>query len=205
MAETMTSKPSAPVTIENIEQASSNFYWTYDTKAGVFNIQTTVRGILTLDQIKAHIKSELEAIAHVVSLGGQAKQVGRNAYEPTTPLPEPTPVEAIIAETMTGGNILPIKEEPVRVDVEEKPNVDIFDTKKLVVSINAGKMYFKVKGGRWMPYGVTVWDEVLVSAGIPVHKLEGKEYDLEGYKATAVLKPDGKPQKVIKLEKVSQN
>lgn len=217
MAETTTSKPSAPVTISNPEQASSNFYWTYETTGGVFNLQTTVRGILTLDQIKAHIKSELEAIAHVVSLGGQAKQVGRNAVDqqpPASPLPEPTPADEIIAEVMandplwnTGGNeviVSTVIPEQAGQVATSAPQPDIFQTEKLICTITNNKKYFKVKGGNWMKYGIVVWDEVLIAAGINVANLEGKEYNLQGYRATFIRREDGKPEKVVKLEKVSQ-
>jgi hypothetical protein len=186
------------VTIDNPEQASTNFYWTYETQSQVFNLQTTIRGILTFEQIQAHIKSALEATAHIHSLGGQAKQVGKNAYEtPAAPLPEPTTVDAIITEATKLS--LPAEESKGVVKTQN----DIYDTEKLLVTITNGKKYYRVKGGMWMKYGVTVWDEVLVKAGIPVGQLEGKEYDLKGYKATFIRKADGKPDKVTNLEKVT--
>jgi hypothetical protein len=177
------------VTIDNPEQASTNFYWTYETQSQVFNLQTTIRGILSFDQIQAHIKSALEATAHIHSLGGQAKQVGRNAYETPAPLPEPIVTEMVNKPAEEKGVV--------------KTQSDIYDTEKLLVTITNGKKYYRVKGGMWMKYGVTIWDEVLVKAGIPTGKLEGKEYDLKGYKATFIRKADGKPDKVTILEKVA--
>ena len=187
--------------IDNPEQASTNFYWTYETVNGVFNLQTTIRGILSFDQIKAHLNSGLDAAAQVVSLGGMAKQVGKSAYEPAaSTLPQPTPVDTIIAEAMASD---PLWNQST-VPAQTAPAQDnVFDTEFLVVTISNSKKYFKVKGGPWSKYGVTIWDEVLVSAGIPVGKLEAKEYDLKGYKATIVRKADGKPEKVVKLDKVS--
>ena len=182
------------VTIDNPEQASTNFYWTYETQSQVFNLQTTIRGILSLEQVQAHIKSALEATAHIHSLGGLAKQVGKNAYEtPAATLPVPTPVDVIVTEMAN----VPASEGVV------STQSDFYDTEKLLVTLTNGKKYYRVKGGMWMKYGVTVWDEVLVQAGIPVGKLEGKEYDLKGYKATFIRKADGKPDKVTKLEKVA--
>jgi hypothetical protein len=183
--------------IENPDQASTNFYWSYETVNGVFNLQTTIRGILTPDQIKAHVKSALEANAHIVFLGGTAR--GKYESSQGATLPTPTPTDAIITETM---NADPLWNQSTPAQATET-NPNVFDTAKLLVTITNGKKYFKVKGGPWMKYGVTVWDEVLVQAGIPVGKLEGKEYDFINYKAAYSLRADGKPEKVIKLEKVA--
>jgi hypothetical protein len=203
--ETTTSKSDTPV-IENIEQASSNFYWTFETVNGVFNFQTTVRGVLSPEQMQAHIKSLMEMNAHIVSLGGQAKGTGKYDNPNAAVLPQPTPVDAIITETMKADPMWnpPEANQPSTPSGATEPTQDnVFDTSLLVVSINNGKKYFKIKGGNWSKYGVTVWDEVLATAGIPAARLEGKEYNLTGYKATIVRKPDGKPEKVVRLEKVA--
>ena len=181
--------------IEIPDQASTNFYWSYETVNGVFNLQTTIRGVLTSDQIKAHVKSALEANAHIVFLGGTA----RGKVESGATLPTPTPADAIVTEAM---NADPLWNQSTPTQATET-NPNVFDTAKLLVTITSGKKYYKVKGGRWMKWGVSVWDEVLVAAGIPVGKLEGKEYDFLGYRATYTLKADGNPEKVIKLEKVA--
>lgn len=188
--------------IDNPEQASTNFYWTYEymTPQGqsqVFNFQTTFRGVLSLGQMANHIRMALEGTAYIAGLGGLAKQVGKSAYEtPAAPLPQPTPIDQIITEQ---ANLPFPTEEPN----QPKPTGNTFMAEHLAVNIANGKKYFKVKGGQWSKYGVTVWDEVLVKAGIPTGKLEAQEYNLKDYKATYVLKADGKPDKVILLEKVA--
>jgi hypothetical protein len=182
--------------IENPDQASTNFYWSFETVNGVFSFQTTIRGVLNPDQIQAHIKSAFEANAYIISLGGTAR-AGTKNEAPATPLPEPTPVDTIITEATKLS--LPAEETKGVVKTQN----DVYDTEKLLVTITNGKKYYRVKGGMWMKYGVTVWDEVLVKAGIPVGKLEGQEYDLKGYKATFIRKADGKPDKVTNLEKVA--
>lgn len=200
MAESTTSKPNAPV-IENPDQASSNFYWTLETEKGVFNFQTTIRGILTPEQIVAHVSSSVAASKHVTEIGGFAKDL-RDKYSsaPAAKLPEPTPVETIVAEVQNADPILQPATQPA---TQPTASAETFSTEKLVVSISNGKKYFKIKGGQWAKYGVTVWDEVLIAAGIPVGKLEGQEYNLPSYVATFVRKADGKPDKVTKLEKVA--
>jgi hypothetical protein len=187
---------SKPVTIDNPEQASTNFFWKYLTETGEFNFQTTIRGILTFEQIQEHIKSALAATAHVSSLGGQAKQVGKQ--EDKTPEPLPQSTQTIIAT--------PMPVEPVYVPPEEQKTDEefVFDAEELECTTTNNKQYFHVKGGPWKKYGVTVWNEVLARAGISPEQLEGgKTYALVGYKAYYIKKADGNPKKVVRLEKVA--
>lgn len=188
--------------IENPEQASTNFYWTLQDEKGVFNLQTTIRGVLSADQIALHLNSAIMATKHVTARGGVAKDL-RDKYSapaaklpevPTATLPEPTPVDTIIAT---------VAQNDPTLNPPAPATAETFPTEKLAVTISNNKKYFKIKGGPWAKYGVTVWDEVLVAAGIPVGKLEAKEFNLPNYIATYVRKADGKPDKVIKLEKVA--
>jgi hypothetical protein len=81
-----------------------------------------------------------------------------------------------------------------------------FDAAELVGSTNAGKTYWKVKGGRFTQYGVTVWPEVLTAAGFDAAALDpARIYDLTGYKALYANKADGsgKPDKVTALAKAA--
>jgi len=208
-----------PVTIDNPEQASTNFYWKYLTSAGNFNLQTTIRGTLTYEQIVAHINSALAAASHVTNIGGLAKQVGRDTEEaPSVPLPQVS-----VAQSVPAGTALPvvpqvqapIPQAPVvpqttaipqppaaQVQAPQQPAELSFISQKLICEIKNNKHYFKITGGRWPKYGVTIWDEVLVAAGINPN-LEGQTYDFAGYKATYTLKANGDPEKIIKLEKVA--
>ena len=190
--------------IENPDQASTNYYWSYETVNGIFNFQTTIRGILTPEQIHAHIKSALESNAHIISLGGVARGAGRDGNPNASEIPKTTTVDQIIANM---GELDPAwtPEAVVPSSTESQTSTDdnTFISELLVCTITGGKKYLKVKGGKWLKYGITLWDEVAVAAGIPVGKLEGKEYALPGYKATFIRKADGNPQKITKLEKVA--
>jgi hypothetical protein len=191
---------SKPVTIDNPEQASTNFFWKYLTETGEFNLQTTIRGILTFEQIQAHINSELAAVAYVVQLGGQAKQVGKQPEKPAEPLPQSLP------SPITYSAPMPVEPEPIYVPTEEQKTDEelVFDAEELKCTTTNNKQYFHITGGRWKLYGVTVWDEVLVQAGIAPNTLEGgKTYALVGYKAYYIKKADGNPKKVVRLEKVA--
>lgn len=79
-----------------------------------------------------------------------------------------------------------------------------FMAEKLTANVTGGKTYWKVMGGRFAKYGVTVWPEVL-NAAIANGLLPGddelnpmREYDLAGLTACYV-ENDGKPQKVTRL------
>lgn len=72
-----------------------------------------------------------------------------------------------------------------------------FQASTLEASITNGKTYWKVKGGRFTQYGVTIWPENLAEAGLKPDPL--KTTDLTGWTAHYITKPDGKPDKVIKL------
>lgn len=74
-----------------------------------------------------------------------------------------------------------------------------FPAQALSSSSNAGKSYFKVKGGRFTKFGVNIWPEVLAAAGLKAEV--GPDKSLEGYTAFYVLKADGKEDKVIRLAK----
>lgn len=63
------------------EHASTNFYWAYG-KEQVFNLQTTIRGIMTPEQVEAHLASAIAAMKAVVQHGGRTKQVGQQAMTP---------------------------------------------------------------------------------------------------------------------------
>ena len=68
--------------------------------------------------------------------------------------------------------------------------------------MSGGKTYWKVKGGPYAKFGVTIWPETLAKAGINPEELDpGDEYPLYGYVAHFQLNDEGKPQKVVALVK----
>lgn len=66
-----------------------------------------------------------------------------------------------------------------------------------------GKDYWKVKGGKYVQHGVTIWPEVLQAAGFEVENLDTDQtYTLAGFTAYYELNPDtGNPKKVTRLVK----
>lgn len=77
-----------------------------------------------------------------------------------------------------------------------------FTAKTLTATVNDGKAYWKVKGGRFSKYGVSIWPEVLKAAGFDPDSLNVMDtYDVSGYTAYYMLNEEEKPQKVTRLAK----
>ena len=79
----------------NPEQASTNFYWTAG-KQEQFNLQTTLRGVLSDDDIRAHVETAIAGMKTVISQGGHAKTVTPKGEAVTAPVPQTTPTQAAI-------------------------------------------------------------------------------------------------------------
>ena len=78
---------------------------------------------------------------------------------------------------------------------------DSFSAETLVASVNEGKAYWKVQGGPFSKFGVTIWPEVLGEAGFDCDQLDPTQtYNLTGHTAT-YMRVDGKPKKVTRLAK----
>ena len=77
-----------------------------------------------------------------------------------------------------------------------------FAADSLIGSILEGKLYWKVKGGRFSKYGVSIWPEVLKAAGYDVDALDPRQvYGLNGFTAYYATDENGKATKVTRLER----
>lgn len=74
-----------------------------------------------------------------------------------------------------------------------------FKAENLVKSTEGDKTYYKVKGGKFAQYGVTIWPEALAEAGFDLDTLTGVT-PLTGYTAHYVLNDKGNPAKVVGLQ-----
>ena len=80
-----------------------------------------------------------------------------------------------------------------------------FPAEDLTASMHEGKLYWKIKGGRFQKYGVTVWPEVLEAAGWVLEELEKnplEKRNLSGWVAHYVLNDKGNPDKVVELTRI---
>lgn len=93
-----------------------------------------------------------------------------------------------------------IAQQSVPTDGQDSGQRVMFPADVLTVNASSGKRYFKIKGGRFAKFGVTVWPEVLQAAGIDPDEIT-KDTPLTGYVAHAEVAADGKPSKVVKLVK----
>mgnify|MGYP003132905077 CR=1 FL=1 len=99
----------------------------------------------------------------------------------------------------TAPNGAPPPTTPAQV-VAAESETETFAAEKLVCSINDGKTYYKVQGGPFTKFGVTVWPETIATV-LDLDQLDPTQtYDLTGYTAT-YLRVDGKPKKVTALIK----
>lgn len=83
---------------------------------------------------------------------------------------------------------------------QESPQGDLFfEAIELVGSVHEGKAYWKIKGGQFSKFGVTIWPEVLGPTGFDVEKLNPMEKYPLNHKAYYVTKEDGTALKVVRL------
>jgi hypothetical protein len=114
-----------------------------------------------------------------------------NGIEPTGKTTAPPAV--------TAPNGAPPPATPAEV-VATESETETFAAETLVCSVMDGKTYYKVRGGPFTKFGVTVWPETIATV-FDVDQLDPTQtYSLAGYSAT-YLRVDGKPKKVTALTK----
>lgn len=92
------------------------------------------------------------------------------------------------------------KSEPTPSDTNGNSggDFDSFPVDRVTVNIVNGKKSIKVFGGRWQSFGVTIWPEVLKSAGLDADTMTAGDHKLTGT-ATALM-ANGKPKKITALK-----
>ena len=157
-------------------EAPSSLNFTAHTSTG-WRVQITLR-----DESESNLLERFGLFVEAISERGMSP----NGASPTTTAPS------------TVGDAPP--KAPAEVTASETQSQDTFQAEQLVGSINDGKVYWKVQGGPFVKFGVTIWPEVLADAGFDVDQLDPTQtYSLEGYKAT-YLKEGTKPKKVTTLQ-----
>lgn len=157
-------------------EAPSSLNFTAHTSTG-WRVQITLR-----DESESNLLERFGLFVEAISERGMSP----NGASPTTTVPS------------TVGDLPP--KSPEEVTASDTQSQDTFTAEQLVGSINDGKTYWKVQGGPFVKFGVTIWPEVLADAGFDVDQLDPTQmYSLEGYKAT-YLKEGNKPKKVTLLQ-----
>ena len=168
---------------------SDNFF--YVDKHG-FNHQITIRaetGATLLRNVEAAVENLLKRDALPRARGQQ---------------PPPNAPETQQASSGAAQSSAPTVPTP---PVAQHPDGPLtFEAESLVGSTSQGKTYWKVQGGQFKKFGVTVWPEVLTAAGFNMELLNPAEnYNLLGYTATYLLNAEKStvdkvvPDKVVKL------
>lgn len=76
-----------------------------------------------------------------------------------------------------------------------------FPAEQMTAMVNDGKVYWKVRGGKFQKFGVNIWPEVLEQAGFDPDEMNPvKSIDLSGYTAQYLVE-EGKAKKIVKLIK----
>ena len=124
------------------QQVSVNAFLDIDILGETVRFQVTNRYGATPEKIIKTVKAEIEAYAAL-----------RQEFPRAIVQPQPQkPTEPTYQPIDDGGNDL--------------PDVKSFTAEKLVVDMHDSKFSFKVTGGQFTQFGVTVYDEVLKAAGL---------------------------------------
>lgn len=142
-----------------------------------------------------------EAIAWLMEHGYQPAPAGPGT---AAPVPAASPVPAAV--NGNGHAAPPPAAAPVPVaSVDPTPAPAMtgeitFTAGTLAATVDKGKTYWKIMGGQYQTYGVTVWPEVLTAAGFDPAALNPLQtYDLTGWTAVCSVKANGQPRKVTAL------
>lgn len=142
------------------------------------DILLTVRSGATVEEVTSVIDVLAVAMRHAKQEYGLEPSRKPQASQPANGQSQP----AASVTVPTGGEIIPAEE--------------------MTATVNDGKVYWKVKGGQYRKWGVTIWPETLEAAGL-TNLDPTKPVNLAGYVAHVAMKEDGKPSKVTRLERVN--
>lgn len=198
-------QPQEPAVIENVEQASTNFFWRREIDGQVFDLQTTLRGVLSPAQVAGHLEMIQTALTVFISGGAIAKSVGlpQKATEPAPVTAKPQ-VETVAVKSNDTAVTTTAPAAPSKPEEPKAQNGPLtFETAALHVTMTGGKKLFRIGGGQFAKFGVTVWPEVL-GKHTDLEQLEAKDYDFPGFTAYYILNDAGKPQKITRLEKIEK-
>ncbi len=115
------------------EELSTNFYWTFG-KHEIFNIQTTIRGNPSLDEINAHIAAAIDGMKLAVDAGGHAKPVGQQPNR-AAPARSDDDVAAQAAQEVGKGNGAPALPPPAPAAPASQPAGGTMDAHCILIEI----------------------------------------------------------------------
>lgn len=187
------SEPNSVLRMDAERKLSTNFFVRLEVSGNIFDLQTTVRDAPTQAELENHVKAIQGMMILLVEQGGISKNVGTPPAGVTS-----TATVSVLPPAAQDGELPPPAAQgaPQQTDVSELT----FVTQKLKVTMSGNTKYFKVTGGKYSKYGVKVWPEVLGKVA-NCDLLDPIDYDFPGYLATYILDENGKPDKIINLEK----
>lgn len=178
--------------LTNLEQAAGDMPLPEAPASATVKIVQQGTQLEYLFTIRSH--NPIQLLRSLPELGRQINEAGFVAMDTYVDQRRAERGEAKGQPLPTGQPLPPIKPAPVA----HAPQLLTFNCTSLGASVNDGKAYWKVKGGKFEKFGVTVWPEVLEAAGfIDLDPMQ--TYSLAGYVATYSAKDDGKPDKVTAI------
>ena len=159
-----------------------------------FDCLVTVRG-----ETMAKLAEQWKKFSAYMLSNGFEPQGNRRQMAPPPPPPEPTAGE------------IEAQLNPDMAKASQPPADGLwFEAETLIANVNNGKTYWKVQGGQFSKFGVTIWPEVIqaaVKSGV-LWDIEGdldpmQTYPINGVIAHYELNDKGKPNKVTALQRAT--
>lgn len=163
-----------------------------DPKGGIVNV--TLSDGATIEEVRRafEVKRQFLALAE-----GQGWRMIHSKLDVATPEPAPVPAPSTQATPLSQPPYPASR--PAANGSAAPAGALTFAADTLSVKVEEGKTFFKVKGGKFSKFGVTVWPEVLEAAGIDPQHIPVAGLSLKGWTAH-YTETDGR-QKVVHLEK----
>lgn len=177
------------MTQPEVKAPEQDYHYQVDQQVSVnARIQVEIDGETVDFQITSRYGASTEKILKTASHAIEAYQMLRQEF-PRNFIAPPARKEPEYHPIIDGGE-----------DGNSLPAVESFIADSLTVSMHNNKFYFKVMGGKFTKYGVTVWDEVMKAAGVTPDPANLP--NIAGWKCEYITKQkDGKtvPDKVTRL------
>jgi hypothetical protein len=191
------------IKLDSERKFTTNFFWRKTIGDQIFDLQTTIRDDSEQVEIMGHLDTVILALDEVIGKGGTAKSIGTPPAAVTTVTTTSLPAPARTEEPASSLKLPPPATSPTLQVTTSVDGLKVLETSHLFVTESNGKKYFKIAGGKFSKFGVTVYPEVLTPF-FDLTKIESIQYDLPGYIAHFTFEGEGeriKPIKVVKLEK----
>lgn len=116
------------------------------------------------------------------------------------PVPEPVETKPVVQPTIVSQPIpVPVQAgQQAQPTQPAQPLATFFTAEFMEATTRGGKEYWKVYGGPFVKYGVTIWPEIMEAAGL-IGLDASARINVSGWTAEYVVNERGNPQKVVAM------